>query len=419
MKQPTAAGIQKVYLTLTLFNTLAASFIWGVNTLFLLDAGLSITAAFAANALFSVGQVIFEVPTGVIADTVGRRASYLLGTLTLAASTALYLGAWHQHSAFWVWAVTSVLLGLGFTFFSGATEAWLVDALAATDFKGALETVFARGQIIGGVAMLTGSVAGGIVAQATNLGVPYILRSAALVITFVIAFVYMKDLGFTPAKGKRIGAHMRAILGTSVEKGLKNPPVRWVMLTAPFATGVGFYTFYAMQPYLLQLYGNPHAYGIAGLAAAIVAGAQILGGLAVPYVRRAFKFRTTALMAGVAGSAGVLVLIGLTHIFWLAIALLVLWGLIFAAISPIRQTYLNGLIPSQSRATVLSFDNLLGSGGAVFVQPALGKAADVWGYGLSYVVAAIVEILALPFLLLARRTHPASDPIEDTPSVKA
>ena len=84
----------------------------------------------------------------------------------------------------------------------------------------------------------------------------------------------------------------------SLEHGLKNPPVRWVMLAAPFASGVGFYTFYALQPYLLELYGDPDAYSVAGLAAAIVAGAQILGGFAAPKIRGLFEKRTTALILG-------------------------------------------------------------------------------------------------------------------------
>src|SRR5205085_11702807 len=86
--------IQRVYLTLQLGNTLAASFIWGINTLFLLDAGLSNLEAFAANAFFTVGLVLFEVPTGVVADMWGRRLSYLLGTLTLSGSTFLYWLLW-------------------------------------------------------------------------------------------------------------------------------------------------------------------------------------------------------------------------------------------------------------------------------------------------------------------------------------
>ena len=59
------------------------------------------------------------------------------------------------------------------------------------------------------------------------------------------------------------------------------------MLAAPFAAGVGIYAFYALQPYLLELWGDPEAYAVAGLAAAIVAGSQILGGYAAPRIRRA------------------------------------------------------------------------------------------------------------------------------------
>src|SRR6187402_1463286 len=114
-----ARRIQRVYLTLTLGNTLAASFIWGINTLFLLDAGLSNLDAFAANAFFTAGMVLFEVPTGVVADTIGRRVSYLLGTVTLTVSTVLYYLLWELEAPFWEWAVVSMLLGLGFTFFSG------------------------------------------------------------------------------------------------------------------------------------------------------------------------------------------------------------------------------------------------------------------------------------------------------------
>ena len=70
---PSPRRVQGTYYTLMLGNTLAASFIWGINTLFLLDAGLTNLEAFAANAFFTAGMVIFEIPTGVVADTVGRR----------------------------------------------------------------------------------------------------------------------------------------------------------------------------------------------------------------------------------------------------------------------------------------------------------------------------------------------------------
>lgn len=406
-----ARKVQRTYLLLTLLSTLAASFIWGVNTLFLLDAGLSNTQAFAANAFFTAGQVLFEVPTGVIADTWGRRASYLLGAGTLLASTLLYLLMWQIEAAFWGWAVSSVLIGLGFTFFSGAVEAWLVDALDFTGFDGNLESVFGRGQSVGGFAMLTGSVAGGAVAQATNLGVPYIMRVTLLALTLIVAWLMMKDLGFTPQGGAGPLQEVKRVLRASVDGGFRKPPIRWVMLAAPFSAGVGIYAFYAMQPYLLELYGDQEAYFVAGLAAAIVAGAQMIGGFMVPVVRRAFARRTHVLIAAAGVSALVLLLIGLTDSFAVAIVLLVVWALTFAASMPMRQAYLNGLIDSEQRATVLSFDALMSSAGGVVTQPALGRVADASGYGASYVVSAAIQVVAVPFVLLARRENAVSDQI--------
>src|SRR3954469_14367693 len=98
---PAARRIQRIYLVLLLGNTLAASFIWGINTLFLLDAGLSNLEAFAANAFFTAGMGLFEVPAGVVAGVWGRRVSYLLGTLTLTGSAFLYWLLWQTHAPFW------------------------------------------------------------------------------------------------------------------------------------------------------------------------------------------------------------------------------------------------------------------------------------------------------------------------------
>jgi MFS family permease len=408
-----ARTVERTYLALTLLQTLAASFIWGINTLFLLDAGLSNAEAFAANAFFTVGQVLFEVPTGVVADTRGRQFSYVLGALTLLLSTLLYLVMWQLHASLWGWAIASILLGLGFTFFSGATEAWLVDALKATGFQGHLEHVFGRAQTIGGAAMLVGSVSGGLIAQVTNLGVPYVVRAAVLGVTLVVAVRFMRDQGFTPDRNVSAAAAIRNVVRGAVDGGFRRPPVRWLMLAAPFSFGAGIYVFYAAQPYLLELYGDKTAYGVAGLAAAIVAGAQIVGGLIVSRVRRFFARRTDALLIGGVLNVVLLLLVGLVSSFWIALVLLAGWALVFAIEAPLRQAFLNGLIPSQQRATVLSFDALMGSAGGVVAQPALGRTADLYGYPTSYLVSAGIQTLALPFVLLARREHAISDPITD------
>ena len=424
----TAGHVQRVYLLLTLLTTLAASFIWGVNTLFLLDAGLSNTEAFAANAFFSVGMVIFEVPTGVVADTRGRRFSFILGAGTLLLSTLLYLVMWQISAPFIGWALSSILLGLGFTFFSGATEAWLVDALDASGYTGKLDTVFGRGQTVAGIAMLTGSVLGGVVAQLTNLGVPYVLRAIRLGVALLAAVWFMRDLGFTPKTGVSTRTAVRDVARGSVDAGLRNRPVRWMMLAAPFTGGIAFYAFYAMQPYLLELYGDPTAYSIAGLAASLGALAQILGGMSVPFARRFFSLRTNLLLVAVA--LEVLILLGIGAVglmqddlgmmaFYLAVVLLALWALVAAVAGPVRQAFINGVIPSDQRATVLSFDSLMSSLGGVVAQPALGRVADVSGYAASYVVSGAVSALALPFIFMAKREQAPSDPIDASEPVSS
>ncbi len=116
-----------------------------------------------------------------------------------------------------------------------------------------------------------------------------------------------------------------------------------------------------------------------------------------------------------AASSLTLVLLGLWEQFWAALALIVVWGLLFAAAMPIRQAYLNGLIPSQQRATILSFDSMLSSSGGVVFQPVLGRSADVWGYPASYLLGGVISALALPFQLLSRQQDAPADFSTETP----
>lgn len=409
MGRITPRRVQGTYYVLMLGNTLAASFIWGVNTLFLLDAGLSNLEAFAANAFFTAGMLIFEIPTGVVADTLGRRASYLLGTATLAVTTLLYWLLWVWQSPFWAWAIVSVLLGLGFTFFSGAVDAWLVDALRATRYRGSLEKVFGRAQIVGGVAMLAGSVLGGVVAQLSDLGVPFLLRAGILVVMIVVAAALMRDIGFEPERGQGPLKATRTVFTASIHYGLGAAPVRWLMLASPFTAGVGVYAFYALQPYLLELWGDEGAYTVAGLGAALLSGASIVGGALSPWVRRLFHRRTSTILLATVTSIGVLLALGVVRNFWVAVVLVALWGVTSAIDDPVHRAYLNDMIPSKQRATVLSFDSLLGSAGGVVFQPILGRTADVGGYGASLFVSGLISVAAVPFVLLSRATRAPAD----------
>jgi len=136
--------VVRTYLLITGLFNLAASLIWGVDTLFKLHAGLDIFQVMLTNAAFTLGMMAFEIPTGVVADTLGRRVSLLLCLVTLCITTLLYVAIAWQGWGFWPFMWVSVFLGLGYTFYTGAVDAWLVDALKATGYERPLETVFQK-----------------------------------------------------------------------------------------------------------------------------------------------------------------------------------------------------------------------------------------------------------------------------------
>ena len=95
--------------------------------------------------------------------------------------------------------------------------------------------------------------------------------------------------------------------------------------------------------------------------------------------------------------------------------LLTVWAVIGSAAAPVRQAYINDMIPSKQRATVLSFDSLMGSSGGVVVQPLLGRGADLYGYPASLAIGGVIEMLAIPFLLASRRQAAAADEANASP----
>jgi len=418
----TPERVQRIYITLLLLQTLAASLIWGINTLFLLDAGLSLTGAFVANGAFTAGMVLFEVPTGVVADAAGRRISFILGAATLLLTTLAYLGLWSVEAPLVWWAVVSALIGLGFTFFSGATEAWLVDALDATGYEGTVDSVFGKGQVAAGAATLAGTIGGGFLAQ-ISFAYPYAVRSLLLVAVIVAAALWMRDIGYTPERGENISAQVKAILSNSIKHGFGNPPVRMFLLGAPFAMGVMIWVFYAFQPYLLQLFGDENAIYLSGIAAAIFAVAQMAGGASVNLVRRLVASRTGAIGMEVGIGAIALVGVGLAEQlsipagFWVAIFLLTVVSMLSAVSSPLQQAFINEVIPSGQRATVLSFSSLMGSAGGVVSQPALGRVADVWSLGIGYIVAGALYVIRLPFVLAVRRMDLPADRVKKVETI--
>ncbi len=406
---PTPTSIIRNYLTIVGLYTLSASLIWGVNTLFLLDAGLEIFEVFIANAVFTGSMALFEIPTGVLADTRGRRASFLLSLCVLLLGTLGYVGAAAIQGGLWLFAAMSVVLGLGYTFYSGAMEAWLVDALNATGYEGKLDRIFARSAMVSGAAMLIGSVGGGLLGE-LNLSVPFLARAGLLGLVFVYSFFRMHDIGFTPVKTsiKSLPSEMRKVAQASIAYGWKQDEVRLLILAGVVQAILLAWGFHAWQPYFLDLLGREITW-VAGVIAALISIATIVGNTVVEYFSQFCSHRTTLLLWAAGISAAAIVGVGLTGSFWVAVGLYLLSMGAYGVITPVKQAYLHQIIPSEQRATVISFDSLLASGGSMLGQGGLGYLAQIRSLSSGYVTGGITTILAVPILIALRRLNSVSD----------
>jgi len=409
-----SAAVIRSYLMIAGLYTLSTSVIWAVNTLFLLDAGLDILGVFIANAVFTGSMALFEIPTGVLADTRGRRASFLLSVAIVLIGTLGYVAVAATGGSLLLFCLVSVVLGLGYTFYSGAVEAWLVDALNATGYSGQLDQVFARGSIVSGGAMLLGSVGGGLLGS-LDLSIPFLVRAGLLAVVYGVAFFTMRDLGFTPHSMKlgQMPAEMRKIAQESITYGWKKSSVRLLIIAAFIQSIFMAWGFYAWQPYFLELLGQDLTW-VAGVVAALIALSTIAGNSIVEWVTRYCGKRTTLLLwaAGIQTVAAIGV--GLAGSFWLAVTLYLVvmggmgvWG-------PVRQAYMHQDIPSKQRASVISFDSLVSSGGSMFGQIGLGRIAQVQSIAAGYVTGGFAILLVLPVIILLRRLAEPADIIVGT-----
>jgi MFS family permease len=370
------------------------------------------------NATFSAGQIVFEVPTGVIADTIGRRASFLIGIASLIVATLGYVA-----SSVFEWGLPgfilfSVLLGFGFTCQTGAVDAWMVDALDATGYSGSKDRIFARTGMFAGISMLAGTLGGGLLGQ-LSLTIPYLVRTGLLVGVFVVTFAFMHEIGFKPRalRFSRFGEESRHIFDAGIRYGWRHPVVRPLLFTSLVSGLLIWYLFYASQPYALELLGRENLVWVAGAVTALFALSGVAGNMLVGRISKS-RFgtrpaRTLALTSG--GQAACAVGLGVVGLvtgdgnvaaFIVLVVLLAGFGTLDGILRPVRQAYINENIPSAQRATVLSFDSFFSDVGAVVGQVGLGYAAQAISKAAAYTIGGAIYVVSVP---LYRRAGKASE----------
>ena len=340
----------------------------------------------------------------------------MLASLTLVVSTLLYVGTEQYGWGIGWFIIASLLIGLGFTFQTGAIDAWLVDALDHVGYELPLDGVFARGGVVFGVAMLAGTLSGGFLGQ-LDLAYPYYVRVAVLVVCLVYSMLVMQDLGFERRAlvWERFGAETRAILDAGVRYGWQHRVVRPLFFASLIQGSFFIFGFYSWQRYFLDLLTKEYVW-VVGVVTALFSLAGILGNAIVGRLGQARSGVTSGrLLMMVAGVQSLLVVaIGVLGLVWpktalgfvpfaIAVGLYLLFGVTMGLSQPVRQAFLNRQIPSAQRATVLSVDSFFADVGASGGQLGLGWISRVTSIPLAWALSGAVLAVAVPMYRLADR----------------
>jgi len=138
-----------------------------------------------------------------------------------------------------------------------------------------------------------------------------------------------------------------------------------------------------------------------------IAGNTLVKRLAIPGRRR-----TTILLTASAASTATMVATGAIRMFWVAVPAFLLGAVAGGVLQPVRQTYLHQSIPTSERATLVSFDSLVGSLGSVGGQTGLGYLSQEGSIPAGFVIGGLATVLALPIFSRLRALNDPADRIE-------
>jgi hypothetical protein len=371
--------------------------------------GLSLGAIGAVFAVHSAVAIVLEVPSGALADVVGRRRVLLAGASLTTVSLLIFAVA----DSIGAFMASVGLLAAGRALISGSLEAWYVDSLRSLDPAAPLSRGLSRGTAAEGIALALGAlVGGGLVTLAgpgdagglpSGYGVAALAGALAGVAYLVAVAVLVREEPREHAdlSGARasIGRRVALTFATARDEFMGSAVVRLVVVTG-VALGTSFAAVELLwQPRLADLLSEPGSHGVVfGALSAASMLAVALGAWLSERVNRGLGLPLAYLIALGFGAVCVTMLgVPATPVAFALVYLLAYFGMGVA--DPMHFELLNDAVGSTARATLISAEALAAQGGALVANLGVGALAASHGSGLAWALAG--SLLTLTTLAVA------------------
>lgn len=388
-----------VYYLLTFLTDFAMSLTFVIYVLFLLSKGLDLFQVNLVNFAFMAGNFIFEIPTGAYADHFGRRRSIIISSALMIAMFGIYFFS----SRFIFFIIAELFAALATTFASGALDAWIVDKVESKNYTGKVDFVFSQANIIGRFAALLGGLIGAYIG-AVNLALPFGIGALISIVALMIGIFFIEKDYLRSRSNITFGlAKMVKIAKDSVNYGAKHPVVLWLILSSVV-------TMFAFMP--LNMFWTPRLDALSGnqipLLGWVWAGmslAMMLGGYLVNYFLKKNANYSSILIAMSLILAVPILAISYSEMFYPVLIGFLMHEFGRGMQRPVQKAYLNKYIPSEKRATILSFDSGMGKLGGALGLLALGWIGKNYSIQLSWLISGVLLALTALLYIRARKSE--------------
>jgi DHA3 family tetracycline resistance protein-like MFS transporter len=367
-----------VYLILQFGTALFFSLIFTVSQLYYVTiVGMNPLQLVLAGTILEATVFVFEIPTGVLADVKSRRLSVIIGYALIGVGFVVE-GTFPR---FWTIALAQVLWGFGYTFTSGATEAWIADELGE-ERAGEAYLRGAQAARAGALVAIPISVALGTL----TLQLPIVLGGLAMLLMALFLVLFMREEGFMPSPPEERttwGLMLKTV--KDAQQLVRRQPILIVLL----ATGL-FYGLYSegfdrlWTPHLLDNFAGPWEEGPEPVVwFGLIRAVMLLISLAATELarRRVDTARALPLARSLLLNAVLIILcllgFALTRSFWVAVALYWLIGALRNIAAPLHTAWINLSIDQpQVRATIFSVSGQADAVGQIAGGPAVGAIGN-------------------------------------------